>query len=184
MATSRTGRRALGALAAVATATALTGCGTSGVFTDGGVAATYGDTTVSTTQVQDVVADLRSINPQTQISGQQAAVLLALAPAIGRIAAQNGAAISSSMVEQTFAQNGLRDASPATISMTRANGELGQLLQGRAAGQEAINRLINTADVQLNPRYGSYAKGGAIGPAPTPWIRPDATASAQPAPPQ
>ena len=59
MATSRTGRRALGALAAVATATALTGCGTSGVFTDGGVAAKYGDTTVSTTQVQDAVADLR-----------------------------------------------------------------------------------------------------------------------------
>lgn len=182
MATSRTGRRALGALAAVAAATALTGCGTSGVFTDGGIAAKYGDTTVSTTQVQDVVADLRSINPQTQISGQQAAVLLALAPSINRLAAQQGVAISPSMVEQTFAQNGLRDPDPATIAMTRANGELGQLLQGRAAGQDAVNKLINTADVQLNPRYGSYAKGGAIGPAPTPWIRPDASASAQPAP--
>lgn len=173
-----TARRLPAVAAALALAASLTACGEDGVLRDGSVAATYGSTTVSTDQVQRALADLQAFAPDAQITGARTAVVLALAPTINRMAARHGVSMSQDEARRAFAEGRTgRTPSAEALTALATESEVSRLVNGKAAGQQEVNRVLDRADIELNPRYGQWRKGGAYGPAPADWIVPSAPAS-------
>lgn len=155
----------------------LTACGSGGVMTNGSTAATLGAHTVSTSEVQHVVSDINTVDSQGGISGQQAAVLLVLEPEVSKIAARYGATTTDSEVDQEFSSRlpEGKKLNPATVRVLKSNAQLNKLVNGQnKQGAAKVTKLIKTADVQLNPRYGEFSAKG-VRNAPTNWI--DAAAS-------
>lgn len=156
---------------------ALTGCGSGGVMTDGGTAATFGSYSVSTNEVQHAVSDINAVDSQNGITGQQAAVLMVLEPEVTKIAARYGARTTASEVDQEFTTRlpEGKSLNPATVRVLIANTQLNKLAnsQNKRASSQVL-KLIRTADIDLNPRYGEFSEKG-VRKAPTNWI--DAAAS-------
>lgn len=180
-----TARRTLGGLAALGLTLGLSACSSQGVWHHGGTAATLGDTQVGTAQVQTALDDLQALAPDAQITGSRVAAVLALTPSVNSIAEQHGASVTQAQARQAFQQGETsRTPSQGALKVLATESELSKLVQGTSAQQSAITKLLNTADVQMNPRYGVWRKGGSYGPAATDWIvkSPTSTQSNDPAP--
>lgn len=153
-------------------AVALTGCGAGGVMTSGSTAATLGSHTVTTSDVQQAVTDINTVDTQGGITGQQAAVLLVLEPEVSKIAGRYGATTTESEVEQEYA-NRLpegKSLNPATVSVLKSNAQLNKLANGQnKKGAAQVMKLVQNADIDLNPRYGEFSEKG-VRKAPTNWI--------------
>ncbi|AKU15938.1 hypothetical protein [Luteipulveratus mongoliensis] len=172
--TRRTPRLAGLALVAV-TAMAVTGCG---VLEDGSTAATYNGNRVTTDQVQDAVKDIAKAEPNANFDAQTAAIFLALRPRLNQMATSYGVGVSRDQAARTL---GLSGATGAGIDTVQANLAFGALNEN-AGGKVALAKLLQTADIDLNPRYGAWKKGGQPGPAANNWLKkPAAPAAAPPA---
>lgn len=177
---ARTTQRLVTAMAAAATTLTLAACGSEGVLTNGGTAATFGDYTVSTDEVSNAVTDINRFEQQAGITGQQAAVLLALEPEVSKLAARYGARMSASQVQEQYSTQMPRgvDLNDAAVRTLQSSAQLGALTNGKdPRGAQAAQKLITGADIELNPRYGEYNKGN-MSAASTNWI---AESSAEPA---
>ena len=141
----------------VATLT-LTGCG-GGLMTDGSKAASYGDTTVTTQQVQDALSDLTKASPGG-VDGQTVAVFLALRPQLTALAGRYGIGVSRDQAADSLTS--VPDPSAAAIDTVQSNNALAALREDPRS-QAAVQRLINEADIDLNPRYGTWVKGHGPG---------------------
>lgn len=133
----------------------VTGCGSSGLMHDGSVAATYGGTTVSNTHVQQALTDVRKVNKD--FDAQSAVVFLALNPRLSTLAGQYGVATSKAQATAAFPA-AVKNPSTAAIEVVQASMDF-QNLRSSAQGQPALDKLIATADVRMNPRYGTWKKG-------------------------
>lgn len=168
----RSTRRTRLATATLAGGAALT-LASCGVLHDGGTAATYKDTTVSVEQVQDAVTDIRKVAPTAELDGQRAALLLALRPALAQLGARNGVGVSDAQITDSFHKQGFpQDQTPAAsaVQVIQADGLLSGL-QENPAGAAALQKLLSTADIDLNPRYGTWKRGGQVGPAANNWLK-------------
>ncbi|MDE9364335.1 hypothetical protein PZ938_01840 [Luteipulveratus sp. YIM 133132] len=155
--TTRRSRRTAG-LALLAGATlAVSGCG--GLMSDGRTAATYGDTTVTTAQVQDAVKDVSRVAPQTGFDGQSAAIFLALRPKLNELAARYDLGVSRDQAEKALQP--VADPSNAGIDAVQSNLTFGTL-RDNPRSQTALATLVRSADIKLNPRYGRWSKGGPV----------------------
>lgn len=154
--------KAAAAGAVVLGAMTLTGCGSSSVIHNGSVAATYGDTTVTNTQVQQALTDVRKVNKD--FDAQSAVVFLALNPQLSKLAGQYGVATSATQAKAAFPAT-VKNPSTSAVQVVQASMDF-QNLRSSEQGEPALEKLINTADVQLNPRYGTWKKG--YGPTSTP----------------
>lgn len=170
------GRPSLSRAGALVTAAAVTlsvaGCG---VLDDGSKAASYQDNTVSTSQVQDAVRDIDAAAPTSGVTGQRVAILLALRPAVTDLAAKYGVGISTGDVENLFYQQGFPRSKTPSASAVQAiqTQNLLSNLGDSPKGSPALTKLINGANIDLNPRYGTWKKGGQIGPASNDWLKTD-----------
>lgn len=173
MTISRTRRRTVGGLTALTVVLGLSACGDQGVMHRGDTAATLGGNTVTTSEVQDALGDLQKIAPNANITGARVAAVLALAPRVNEVATAHGARISPEQAKATLRESGSKvDPSQGALEVLATENELSKLVNGTSAQQNAINRVLNSADVKMNPRYGQWGKGGSYGPAPTDWIVP------------
>lgn len=153
-------------------AMALSGCGSNSLVQNGYVAARYDGTTVTNEQVQDALIDVRKVN--ADFDSQSAAVFLALNPQLSQLAGKYGVATSAAQAKAAFPAT-VKNPSTSAISVVQSSMDF-QALRSSQQGQPALAKLISTADVQLNPRYGTWQKGtGPTSIAPN-WI------SASPAP--
>lgn len=146
---SRTLRVTAAALAAV------TALGLSGCSHDGSVAASLGDTSVSSDQVQSAVADITTEQPAAQFDAQSAIAYLVLGPSISRIAKQNGVYVS---VDQARAGFKKVNPSQSAIETVQSNLNLGKLRETES-GSAAFGKLLKDAKVTMNPRYGRWVTG-------------------------
>ena len=165
-------------LAVVATmaagAMALSGCGSSKLIHDGYVAARFDGTTVTNEQVQDALIDVRKVN--ADFDSQSAAVFLALNPKLTALAGKYGVATSDAQAKAAFPAT-VKNPSTSAVSVVQSSMDF-QALRSSEQGQPALANLINTADVQLNPRYGTWQKGvGPTSVAPN-WISASPTTAA------
>lgn len=180
MHTARSRRRALSLVLAAGALVSLSACGSDGVMTNGSTAATFGSHTVSTDAVQQAVTDINVADPQGTISGPQAALFLALEPRISKLASRYGATTTPSEVEQEFANRMPRGRtlSAAAIGVLRANTQATKLSRSQdPKAPAALQKLINSAEVKLNPRYGEFTTKDGLRAASANWIEPKSTAA-------
>ncbi|NHN55674.1 hypothetical protein G9U51_07765 [Calidifontibacter sp. DB0510] len=164
-------RRPLAAATVLAGTLALTGCGSNSVFNDGGVAASYKDTTVTTTEVSDAVADIAKAAPDSQFDGQSAVVYMVLGPELDKLAQKYGKAVSTQQARALFPKN----MTPSDAAVRTAKGSLEfTSLRGVEAAQTDLINLIQKSDVKMNPRYGTWVKGKGPAAEPVNWIAPSA----------
>lgn len=147
--------KAAAAGAMVLGAVTLTGCGSDGLIHDGSVAATYGDTTVTNTQVQQALTDVRKVNQD--FDAQSAVVFLALNPKLSQLAGQYGVATSKAQAQAAFPAT-VKNPSASAVQVVQASMDF-QNLRSSEQGEPALGKLIGTANVQMNPRYGTWKKG-------------------------
>lgn len=169
--------RAVSALGALTAVLALGACGSDGVLTDGSVAARSGATTVSTDQVQQALKDIAPLDSDGSFKGTQVAVLLALSPKLEQAASATGAGVSDDEIKEIFRRVKVAP-SAAAINTVRASSVLNSMSTGTSQQQAAANRVLQNTDVTLNPRYGTYSKGGNVRAASANWIQPQASAPA------
>ncbi|WP_018158244.1 hypothetical protein [Demetria terragena] len=168
------------ATAAAGAALALTACGSDGVMNHGSTAATMGSYAVSTDEVQDAVSDITKYDKNSGITGQQAAVLMVLEPEITKVAARNNATVSPSQVREEYATQMPKGAtlSDPAVRTILASVQLRALgAKGQAVATQT-QKLVTTADIDLNPRYGEFDKGN-MRPTAASWIKPTAPTSPQ-----
>lgn len=145
----------------VAGAMSLTACGDNSVVQNGYVAARFDGNTVTNEQVQNALIDVRKVN--AEFDSQSAAVFLALNPQLTRLAGQYGVATSAAQAKAAFPAT-VKNPSQSAIDVVQSSMDF-QNLRSSEQGQPALAKLISTADVQLNPRYGTWKKG--VGPTST-----------------
>ena len=147
-------------------AMALSGCGSDSLIQNGYVAARFDGNTVSNQQVQDALIDVRKVN--AGFDSQSAAVFLALNPRLTELAGKYGVATSEAQAKAVFPTTVINPSASA-ISVVQSSMDF-QALRSSEQGQPALANLITSADVQLNPRYGTWKKGdGPTSTAPN-WI--------------
>lgn len=149
----------------------VSGCGTSGVFTDGSVAARNGTTTVTTDQVQTALQQIAPLDGEGSFKAPQAATLLALQPEVNRVARATGVGVSDDEVRELFRRVKVDNPTPSAIGAVRTSSQISTLTRGTSQQMSAIQRVLDTAKVELNPRYGRYGKGGEIAQASTNWLK-------------
>lgn len=164
-------RQATVVTAAVVAVAVVSGCGAGGVFTDGSVAARNGGTTVTTEQVQTALRQIAPLDSEGTFKAPQAATLLALEPQVDRAARATGVGVSDDEVRQLFVRVKVADPSPSAVAAVRTSSQISSLTRGTSQQMAAIQRVLDTAKVELNPRYGRYAKGGEIARASTNWLK-------------
>ncbi|KYH45697.1 hypothetical protein [Branchiibius sp. NY16-3462-2] len=139
-------------------AMALSGCSSNSLIQNGYVAARFDGNTVTNQQVQDALLDVRKVN--AQFDSQSAAVFLALNPQLSQLAGKYGVATSTAQAKAAFPAT-VKNPSTSAISVVQSSMDF-QALRSSEQGQPALAKLISTADVELNPRYGTWQKG--VGP--------------------
>lgn len=148
---SRRMMRVTTAVAALAVATALSGCGTSP-----GTAASYRGEKVTTEQVQDAVTDITKEAPSSNFDGTSAAVFMVLGPQMEQIAKKYG--VYSSIDAAKAAFKTVKDPSQSAIRTVQGSMHFSNLRESQQGGP-ALQKLFKDADVKLNPRYGTWKKG-------------------------
>lgn len=147
---SRRTLRVTAAVAALAAASALTGCDT------GSTAASYDGHTVSTSAVEDAVRDITKEAPQSNFDNASAAVFLVLGDSLSTLAKKYGVYNSTAQAKAIF--RSLK--SPSASAVEAVQGSLNfTALRDDAKGNAALQSLVTKADVKLNPRYGTWVKG-------------------------
>lgn len=161
---SRRTMRVTTAGAALAVATALSGCGTSP-----GTAASYQGQKVSTEQVQDAVTDITAEAPSSNFDGTSAAVFMVLGTQMEQLAKKYGVYSSTDAAKAAFKK--VTDPSQAAIRTVQGSMHFAKLRESRQGGP-ALQRLFKDADVKLNPRYGTWKKGEGPVSQTGNWIKP------------
>lgn len=166
-----TSRRAVGIAALAVTVVGVSGCGSSQLFHDSTTAASYDGTSVSVQQVQDAVTQIKQAfgSGASDFNSRTAITYLLFANDFQRIAAQQGGAFSAAQARQEFSQRNVTNPSSAAVDALRSNVALTNLGNSQA-GVAQVTKVVNTAKVEVNPRFGRW--GGANGVLATaePWI--------------
>lgn len=166
-----TSRRAVGIAALAVIVTGVSGCGSSQLFHDSNTAASYQGTSVSVEQVQDAVTQIKQAfgSGASDFNSRAAITYLIFAKDFQRIAAEQGGAFSADQARQEFSQRKVAEPSAAAISALRSNVALTNLGNSQA-GIAEVSKVVNSAKVDVNPRFGRW--GGANGVLATsePWI--------------
>ncbi|TWP33475.1 hypothetical protein [Leekyejoonella antrihumi] len=151
---------------AAAIAVSLSACGTSGLMHSGDTAGSFDGTTVTTTQVQSAVKQIGTVSQG--FDGESATAFMLLLPKLEQIGQKYGIAVSEAQVRAMFPAS--MDLSSATVTTARGSVLFTKLAQN-AQAQPAVAKLLKTADVQLNPRYGQWVKGKGPTQDLAPWIK-------------
>lgn len=149
---SRPALRVTTVAAALAAATALSGCGD----TSGGTAASYKGEKVTTEQVQSAVADIHKEQPSSEFDATSAAVFMVLGGDLETLAKKYGVYTSADSARRAFKT--VTNPSDAAIRTVQGSANYGALSQS-AEGNKAVQDLIKGAKVKLNPRYGTWNGG-------------------------
>lgn len=163
---SRTSFRAVAAPIALL---AVTATGLSGCSRDSSVAASYGDTTVTSDQVQSAVTDIVKEQPKSQFDPQSAIAYLVLGPAISDLAKQNKVFVSADQAKAAFKTV---KPSQAAIDTVQSNLNMSNLRNSQA-GSAAFTKLLQNAKVSMNPRYGTWVTGEGPNSDDGNWIKAD-----------
>lgn len=156
-------------VAAAAVAVSLSACSQT-LMHDGATAGSLGGTSVSTTQVQDAVDQIGKVAPG--FDGESATAFILLLPKLEQIGHKFGVTVSAADAKAALPHT--PDPTNATVEAARGS-LLFTKLQNLPQGQQAIKKLLETADVQLNPRYGQWVKGKGPTKNLAPWIKQVAT---------
>ena len=157
--------RTRGGLAAVAAAAALalTGCSTADT------AAIVNGTTITVSEAQEAVRQIKEAQPAAQITTPSAVQALIFAPFINEEAAKSGKGQSDSSAKAALGGT-VTNPSRATLDLVKASMVSQQLTQEET---DAIRREIAAADITLNPRFGTIDQANAqFGPPQTNWLKP------------
>ncbi|GAB3588520.1 hypothetical protein [Calidifontibacter terrae] len=146
---------------------AVTGLGLAGCSNDGSVAASLGSTHVSSSEVQSAVDDITKEQPKSQFDPQSAIAYLVLGPSINDLAKKYGVFVSTA---QAKAQFKTVEPSQAAVSTVQSNLNMGNL-QNSATGSAAFGKLLKTAKVKMNPRYGQWVAGQGPNSGDGNWIK-------------
>lgn len=167
---SRPAVRLSAAAAALAAATALSGCGTNGA-----TAAEYKGEKVTTEQVQEAVRDITTEQPQSQFDPTSAAVFMVLGSDLDALARKYGVYTSPETAKAAFK----KVSRPSEAAIRSVQGSFNfTALRDSAQANPALQKLVKDASVKLNPRYGTWVKGQGPVENQSNWIK---DISAQPA---
>lgn len=138
-----------------------------------GAAATVNGSTISDTDVQEVVLDVRAYL-ESEIPPSQALVELIRAPELLEIAAGHGIAVSDSEVYDALALVGVTDAelSEPTLLVLRSSLVIQSANadpQGASIAEELGERM-DSLDVRVSPRYGQWESPGHLAPVVPGWL--------------
>ncbi len=147
---------------------AVSAFGLSACSHDGSVAASYGDTTVTSDQVQSAVDDIVAEQPKSQFDPQSAIAYLVLGPSINDLAKKYGVYVSA---DQARAQFKKTQPSQAAVDTVQSNLNMTNL-RDNDKGSAAFNNLLQKAKVSMNPRYGQWVVGEGPNSDDGNWIKP------------
>lgn len=137
-----------GSLAAVAAAAALalTGCATADT------AAVVNGAVISESDAQEVVRQIKQAQPQAQIDTPAAVQALVFAPFINEAAAKGGKGQTDSSAKAALGSN-VAEPTRATLEVVKASIATNDLTEQE---RMQITQQIASADIKLNPRYGTF----------------------------
>jgi hypothetical protein len=153
--------RRLAALGTVATlAVTLAGCGSAGV----GAAAVVDGNRISVADVQQATEQINVYSGQ-QVPQSQVLYFLIIGPRLIEAAAEAGVGVSPDDAK-TELQQKVADPGGATITAVQANEALNRLGSlGEDKGKPILDSVVadlRTADIEVNPRYGSFDSDNLI----------------------
>ena len=163
--------------AAAAVVVSLSACSSSGLMHEGKTAGSYDGRTVTNSQVQSAVDQIGKVSPG--FDGESATAFMLLLPDLEQIGHKYGIAVSEGQVRGMFPKS--MDLSDATVQAARGSVLFTQIKQKPQALKE-MQKLLKTAQVKLNPRYGQWEKGKGPQKALAPWIKANKTSTASATP--
>lgn len=166
-----TSRRAVGIAALAVLVTGVSGCGSSELFHDSTTAASYNGSSVSIDQVRQAVSQIKTAfgSGAADFNSQSAITYLLFANDFQRVAAQSGGAFSAAQARMEFEQRKVANPSTAAITALRSNIALGNIGNNPQSSAE-ITKIVKSASVQINPRFGQWDGVKGVVATDQPWI--------------
>lgn len=147
-------------------AAGLAGCGAA---PGPGVAAVSEGVVITEKQIDDVMADFERAGAGGQIQRGSVVAMLAMRPVILEVAKNSGAVIGEDAVRAGLAQQ-LPGASEATVQFQQTQATGGAMNEATLGEFE---KAMQSADIEVSPRYGSYDPQQGFAPSTPNWLGTD-----------
>lgn len=170
-------RRAHYIRAAVAAVTAccaltLTGCGNDSVIHNGSDGVSFSGGSATAADLQTASVQITQALGQGTITPGDVATVLALGPAAVKLGQQHDVAVSETQIQSAYPAVKFNQ---TALQALQSNDLLSQL---QTADPTGVATLLKTAQVTLNPRYGTWVAGQGAVAASEPWIKSTPSSSA------